>query len=185
LLTILDEIVKWLMALLAPYATIPNSTFFILGVAGVLGITSNLANRFLVDMRAMKEMSAEVKAWQEEFNKARKSGDKQLLAKVTKKQAAIMRLQSKMTFDRMKVTLIFFIPFLLVWNVLSMFYGGGSERMFTAYSPFFVRWLLEGPRLIPDVSLPIKLSYFTWYLICSFAISLPTSRLLGTYPEQE
>jgi len=185
LLTIIDEIAKWLMAALAPYATIPNSTFFILGVAGILAITSNLANRFLVDLRAMKEMSAEVKAWQEEFNKARKSGDKQLLAKATKKQAAIMRLQSKMTWDRMKVTFTFFIPFLLVWNVLSMFYGGGPERMFTAHSPFFVRWLLEGPSLISNVPLPIKLSYFTWYLICSFAISLPTSRLLGTYPEQE
>lgn len=185
MLTILEEIIKWLMALLAPYATIPNSTFFILGVAGILGITSNLANRFLVNMRAIREMSAEVKAWQEEFNKARKSGDKQLLAKATKKQAAIMRLQSKMTWDRMKVTLTFFIPFLLVWNVLSMFYGGGPDRMFTAYSPFSVPWLLQGPSVISNILLPIKLSYFTWYLICSFAISLPTSRLLGTYPEQE
>jgi len=185
LLTILDEITKWLMATLVPYATTPNSTFFILGVAGILAIVSNLANRFFVDMRSMREMSAEVKAWQEEFNKARKSGDKQLLAKATKKQAAIMRLQSKMMWDRMKVTFTFFIPFLLVWTVLSRFYGELPERMFTAYSPFVVRWLLEGPRLVAGSPLPIKVSYFTWYLICSFAISLPTSRLLGTYPEQE
>jgi len=181
-LTILDEITRWLMAALMPYAAIPNSTFFILGVASILAITSNLANRFLVDVRAMKGMSAEVKAWQTEFNKARKSGDKQLLAKVTKKQAAIMRLQSKMMWDRMKVTLTFFIPFILVWNVLSRFYGELSERMFTAYSPFIARWLLEGPPLAGG---GIMISYFTWYLICSFAISLPTSRLLGTYPEQE
>jgi len=184
-LNILDEIVKWFMTALMPYEMIPNSTFLILAVAGALAITSNLANRFLVNVRAMKEMSAEVKTWQAEFNKARKSGDKQLLAKATKKQAAIMRLQSKMMFDRMKVTLIFFVPFILVWNLLSRFYGTLIERMFTAYSPFVMRWLLEGPPLSEGAALPIKVSYFTWYLICSFAISLPTSRLLGTYPEQE
>lgn len=185
MLTILDEILGWLMNALMPYASVPNSTFLILGVAGILASVSNLANRLLVNVRAMREMSAEVKAWQEEFNRARKSGDKQLLSKVTKKQAAIMRLQSKMMWDRMKVTFTFFIPFLLVWTVLSRFYGQLPERMFTAYSPFVVRWLLEGPSLLPDASLPVKVSYFTWYLICSFAISLPTSRLLGTYPEQE
>ncbi len=185
MLAIFDEIIKWLMAALAPYATIPRSTFFVLGVAGILAITVNLANRFLVDVRAMRERSAEYKAWQEEFNKARKSGDKQLLAKVTKKQAAIMRQQSKMFLDQMKVMAVILIPFWLIWNVLSSFYGGSLERMFTAYSPFVVRWLLEGPRLIPEVSLPVKVSYGSWYMICSLAISLPVSRLLGTNPQQE
>ena len=184
-MTILDELLQTIVRALAPYGTIPSSTFFILGVASALSLASNLANRFLVDVEKMKEMSVEVKAWQDEFNRARKSGDKQLMAKVTKKQAAIMRLQSKMMFDRMKVTLIFFIPFLLVWNVLSGFYGKLPDGGFTAYSPFRATWLLDGPRLFPDLLLPIKVTYFTWYLICSFATSLPVSRLLGTYPEQE
>lgn len=184
-MTIIDDILKSLTTVLVPYAEIPSSTFFIFGVAFVLSLVSNLSNRFMVDIHKMREISNEVKAWQEEFNKARKSGDKHLLAKVNKKQAAIMRLQSKMMWDRMKVTLIFFIPFLLVWNVLSKFYGALPGGGLTAYSPFRVAWLLEGPRLFPNVSIPIQVSYFTWYLICSFAISLPTSRLLGTYPEQE
>jgi uncharacterized membrane protein (DUF106 family) len=185
LLTILDELLKSIIKALAPYAETPSSTFFILGVAGALSIASNLANRFMVDVRAMKEISAEVKAWQEEFNRARKSGDKQLIAKATKKQSAMMRLQSKMMMDRMKVTLIFFVPFLLVWNVLSGFYGHLPGGGFTAFSPFHVPWLLEGPKVLPNADLPIKITYFTWYLLCSFAISLPLSRLLGTYPEQE
>lgn len=181
-MTILDEILKSITAALVPYGEVPNSTFFILGVACVLSAVSNLSNRFMVDIKKMREISIEVKTWQDEFNKARKSGDKQLLAKVNKKQAAIMRLQSNMMWDRMKVTLIFFVPFLLVWNVLSEFYGKLPGGGFTAYSPFSVRWLLEGPSLGAGV---IKVTYFTWYLICSFAISLPMSRLLGTYPEQE
>lgn len=179
---ILDDILNAITAALVPYGEIPSSTFFILGVAFVLSVVSNLANRFMVDVKKVREISVEVKAWQDEFNKARKSGDKQLLAKVNKKQAAVMRLQSKMMMGRMKVTFIFFIPFLLVWNVLSRFYGALPGGGFTAYSPFHFTWLLEGP---PVFSNAIKISYFTWYLVCSFAISLPMSRMLGTYPEQE
>jgi len=183
-MTILDEILKSITAALVPYGEVPNSTFFILGVACVLSVVSNLSNRFMVDVKKMREISIEVKAWQDEFNKARKSGDKQLLAKVNKRQAAIMRLQSNMMWDRMKVTLVFFVPFLLVWNVLSGFYGKLPGGGFTAFSPFSVPWLLQGPPLFAN-QMPIKVTYFTWYLICSFAISLPMSRLLGTYPEQE
>ena len=184
-MTILDDLLQMIVSGLAPYGAIPSSTFFIFGVASALSLASNLANRFFVDVQKMKEISVEVKTWQDEFNKARKSGDKQLMAKVTKKQPAIMRLQSKMMWDRMKVTLVFFIPFLMVWNVLSGFYGKLPDGGFTAYSPFRATWLLEGPRLFSDLALPIKVTYFTWYLICSFATSLPVSRLLGTYPEQE
>lgn len=184
-MTILDDILQLIIASLAPYGEMPSSTFFVLGIAFIIATVSNLANRFLVDVKKMKEISIEVKAWQDEFNKARKSGDKQLLAKVNKKQAAIMRLQSKMMWDRMKVSLIFIIPFFLFWNVLSKFYGALPGGGFTAISPFRFPWLLEGPSTIPNFSVPIKVSYFTWYLICSFAIQLPTARLLGTYPEQE
>ena len=173
------------MAALGPYGQIPDSTFFMIGIAFVISMITNLANRFLVDVKKMKEISVEVKSWQDEFNKARKSGDKQLLAKVNKKQPAIMKLQSKMMMDRMKVTLITIIPFLLFWNVLGKFYGMVAGGGFAAISPFRFPWLLEGPSVVPTLSVPIKVSWFTWYLICSLAIQLPTARLLGTYPEQE
>lgn len=178
MLSILDDIMNFFMVLLSGYAAIPESTYFILSVAAVLAIVSNFANRFLVDMNKVRSQVAEVKAWQKDFDKARKSGDKQLLAKVQKRQSAIMKVQSKMMFERMKVTFIFFIPFVLVWQVLARFY---SSIGFVARSPFSIPYLLEGPASLGG----IQVTYFTWYFLCSLAISLPLSRFLGTNPEQE
>lgn len=179
MLSLLDDITNFFMAMLSPYANIPDSTFLILGVAAVLAIISNLANRFLVDIEKVRSQVAEVKAWQKEFDRARKSGDKQLLAKAQKRQSAIMGVQSRMMWDRMKVTLIFFIPFILVWRILAQFY---SPIGHVAQTPFTVPYLLEGP-LSPTGGFLV--SYFTWYFLCSLTISLPLSRLLGTNPEQE
>ena len=108
---LVDDIVNYFTGMLSAYAKIPDSTYLILGVAAFLAIVSNLANRFLVDMVKIRSQVAEVKAWQKEFDKARKSGDKQMLARAQKRQSVIMKVQSKMMFDRMKVTFIFFIPF--------------------------------------------------------------------------
>lgn len=169
---LVDDIVNYFTGMLSAYAKIPDSTYLILGVAAFLAIVSNLANRFLVDMAKIRSQVAEVKVWQKEFDKARKSGDKQMLARAQKRQSAIMKVQSKMMFDRMKVTFIFFIPFILVWRVLAQFYTPIGT---VANTPFTIPYLLEDAHV----------SYFTWYFLCSLAISLPLSRFLGTNPEQE
>jgi len=156
------------MAALAPYNSIPASTLLTLAIAGTLGLMSTAANRFLVDVKRVAAVTKEVTAWRKEFDKARKSNDKQLLAKLTKKQQAMMKLQSRVAFDRMKVSFIFIVPFYVVWIVLSSFFG----ESIVAFSP------IELP-FVGD-----KLSFFYWYLICSFTISLPLTRLFGINPEE-
>lgn len=155
------------MALLQPYHVIPSSTLFTLGIAAVLGAISTASNRLLVDMKRVAAVTKQVSAWKKEFDKARKSGDKQLLAKATKKQQAMMKLQSEVAFDRMKVSFIFIIPFYLIWIVLSNFFGQTA----VAFSPI----------QIPFIG--TKLSFFYWYLISSFTISLPLTRMFGINPE--
>ena len=156
------------MAALAPYDSIPASTLLTLAIAGTLGLMSTAANRFLVDVKRVAAVTKEVTAWRKEFEKARKTNDKQLLAKLTKKQQAMMKLQSRVAFDRMKVSFIFIVPFYVVWIVLSSFFG----ESIVAFSP------IELP-FVGD-----KLSFFYWYLICSFTISLPLTRLFGINPEE-
>jgi len=156
-----------LMAALQPYNTIPASTLLTLAIAGSMGLISTAANRLLVDVKRVAAVTKEVNAWRKEFDRARKSNDKQLLAKLTKKQQAMMKLQSKVAFDRMKVSFIFIIPFWGVWIVLSSFFGNEV----VAFSPV----------QIPFVG--TDLTFFYWYLICSFTISLPLSRIFGINPE--
>lgn len=155
------------MAMLQPYHSIPESTLLTLAVAGGLAVVSTAANRFLVDVKRAAAVTKEVNAWRKEFEKARKSNDKQLLAKLTKKQQAMMKLQSRVAFDRMKVSFIFIIPFWIIWIIMSGFFGGAV----VALSP------------IPIPFAGTNLQFFYWYLICSFTLSLPLSRLFGINPE--
>jgi len=155
------------MAGLEPFRLIPASTLFTLVIAGVLGLMTTAANRLFVDVKRAREVTKEVTAWRKEFERARKSNDKKLLDKLTKKQKAMMKLQSQVAMERMKVSLIFIIPFWGIWMVLSSFFG----QSIVAFSP---------------ISIPLagdKLSFFSWYLICSFTTSLPLTRLLGVNPE--
>jgi len=164
----IDTIWNLLMGALLPYHSIPASTLFTLMVAGVLALVTNSANRFLVDVKRAATVTKEVNAWRKEFEKARKSDNKKLLAQLTKKQQAMMKLQSEVAFDRMKVSFIFIIPFWLVWIVLS----GSFGPTVVAHSPI----------QIPFAG--ANLTFFYWYLISSFTISLPLSRVLGINPEE-
>ncbi len=163
----IDTIWKLFMDALLPYHSIPASTLLTLTIAGVLSLITTAANRFLVDVKHAAAVTKEVNAWRKEFDRARKSNDKKLLAQLTKKQQAMMKLQSKVAFDRMKVSFIFLAPFWLVWIVLS----GSFGQIVVAHLP---------------IQLPFAgadLAFFYWYLICSFTVSLPLSRVFGVNPE--
>jgi uncharacterized membrane protein (DUF106 family) len=155
------------MAALRPYHSIPVSTLLTLTIAGVLALITTTANRFLVDVKRAATVMKEVNEWRKDFEKARKSNNKKLLAQLTKKQQAMMKLQSEVAFDRMKVSFIFLVPFWAVWLVLS----GSFGQTVVAHSPI----------QIPFAG--VNLSFFYWYLICSFTISLPLSRAFGINPE--
>jgi len=156
------------MMMLEGYGERPYSTFFIMGVAFTLSLTTNLANRVLVDVEKMKSVMGEVNAWRKEMDKAKKSGDKQLLAKVMKKQKPIMQLQSRAMWDRMKVSFIYLGPFWIIFYILNSFFA----IKVVALSPFTFPILLG-----------YELPYIAWYILCSFASSLPLSRMLGVNPE--
>ncbi|MEM3522257.1 MAG: EMC3/TMCO1 family protein [Candidatus Bathyarchaeia archaeon] len=160
----LERIWNLIIASLKPFSSIPNSTILIFLIAMALSLITNLANRFLIDISKMKSVSKEVKAWREEFDKARKSGDKQLMDKVMKKQKAIMKLQAKMMSDQMKVGFIFFMPFSIIYFLLNSFYGNAP----VAFSPFTFPMLIE-----------YEIPFWKWYIICSFATSLPIRHLIG------
>lgn len=143
---------------------IPNSTFFILLLSMSLSFLTALANRLLTNREQLNAWRKEVARWNEDSKKARKSGDKKLLAKVKRKESYILKLQSKMMWQSMKVSLIFMIPFLLIWQLLIGFFGDTT----VAYIP----WI--------DGVLPMSL--FLWYLLCSFASGTIITKALGVTP---
>jgi uncharacterized membrane protein (DUF106 family) len=150
------SILDWLFMQQAPGATIAA----ILVAIGLTFVTS-LANRLLTNKEQRDAWRREISAWNEEFKKARKSGDKKLLAKVQKQQSRIMKIQSKMAWKQMRVSLIFFVPILLLWQFLIGYYGSTV----IAQLPWF------------DGMLPLTIVW--WYPLCSLTSGILFSRLFG------
>jgi len=160
-------IVAWVKLALAPYIgeppQIPFSTFFTIGIATCMALISSTAAKLLVDYDMVRSSMKEVQAWQKEMNAARKAKDDQTLAKLTKKQAAMMKQQSRASMEQMKVTAVTFVPFLLIWYLLNAVLGANT----IAYAPF------------PLPIMGTNLRFFYWYLLCSFAMNLPLMRIFG------
>jgi uncharacterized membrane protein (DUF106 family) len=144
---------------------IPVSTVFILLLSMALTLVTSLANRFLTNQNQLRAWRQEIAEWTAEFNKARKTQDKKLLAKVKKKQVDITKIQSKMTWQSMKVSLIFMIPFFLLWT---LFLNPTFGLTAVAYIPN----ILEGGSWI---AIPL----FWWYLLCSFLFGTLFAKVLG------
>jgi len=152
----------------------PNSTMFILGVSVLLTLITLTANKLLIDVKKLKELREEVSAWQRDYNLARRSGDKQAEMKLKRKQARISQLQAAMLRQQMKLMLIFFAPFAIIFYALSGFY----KESIVVWAPYWLPFITTS---IEDqvYGLQYGLQFFWWYLISSFTVNLPMTRLLG------
>lgn len=143
--------------------TPPGSTIFILCFSAIITLITSLANRILVDREQMNAWQREIRAWTADSKKAQRTGDKKLLAKVQKQKSQIMQLQGKVFKQSLKPMLVYFIPFMLLWQLfLIPLFGVGTMAYFPGLSGGY-----------------IELPLFMWYLVCSFASGTFISRALG------
>jgi uncharacterized membrane protein (DUF106 family) len=164
---ITTPIVAWVKAALTPIIgdppRIPSSTLLTIGVAAVMALISSTAAKLLVDYDMVRSTMKEVQAWQKELNAAKKAKDEQTVSKLMKKSQAMMKQQSRASMEQMKVTAVTFVPFLIIWYLLNAVLGPHP----VAYSPF------------PLPLMGTTLTFFYWYLLCSFSVNLPLMRVFG------
>lgn len=164
-------------------AELPISTVFILLLAMLMTFLTSLINRHLTSEEQLRQMRAwrrEVAAWNADFRKAKRTGDKKLLQKVMKKEKRIRQIQMKMasqSLRQMKTIPIFMLLFVFVWLPLTgriplpflygvqLFEAPFSSGGVVAYLPW-----LEGV-------LPLDL--FGWYFLCSIAFGALFTRVFG------
>ncbi len=165
--SITAPIVSSVKAALAPYIgqppRIPLSTLFTIGMAVVISLASATTGKLLVNYEMVRQNMREFQAYQRELNKARKEKDEQELAKLMKKQQAMTKLQARASMEQMKVTAVTFVPFLLLWYLMSAVLG----HVTVAQAPF------------PLPFLGTKLIFWQWYFLCNFAMSLPMYKIFG------
>ena len=157
------------MQILPPiFQQLPYSTLFIFALSAAISLLTTLANRFLSNPEQAKAVRKEVGEWNKELREAQRSKDKKTVDKLMKKQQYIMKLQSKMMWQSMKVSLLFLVPLLIMWQLLGGFFTGVDMAVF--------------PGLGPNISLPLGItlgSLFWWYLLSSFLCGTVFSHAFG------
>jgi len=129
----------------------------------MMALISSTSAKLLVDYDMVRSTMKEVQAWQRELNAAKKAKDDQTVNKLMKKSQAMMKQQSRASMEQMKVTAVTFVPFLIIWYLFAAVLGGHP----IAYAPF------------PLPIMGTTLTFFYWYLLCSFSVNLPLMRVFG------
>ncbi|MCS7116474.1 MAG: EMC3/TMCO1 family protein [Nitrososphaerota archaeon] len=160
---------------MAPLINITH-TLLITGVAIGLVLISNIITRLFVDIERERRVRREVMAYQKALKQAIMSGDESKLAKLKKKEKQMRDLQIKVSFGRMKVMLIFWIPFIAIYYLLINYVGGFDVPV--AISPIEIPFI-TAKVVVGNVTI-YTLNLFWWYLISSMAFSTAISKLTGT-----
>jgi uncharacterized membrane protein (DUF106 family) len=144
----------------------PYSTIFILGIAALVSLLTTLVNRLVSNPQKSKGQRKEVSEWNKELREAQRAKDKKTIEKLMKKQQYIMKMQTKMMWSSMKVSLLFIVPLLLMWQVLGGFYSGQDIAIF--------------PGVGANLPLPMfSASLIWWYLLCSLFFGTTFSHVFG------
>jgi uncharacterized membrane protein (DUF106 family) len=149
----------------------PLSAFIVLGAALILSLIAMLANRFLVNYKMVASNRQEYMNWSKAVMKARKDGDQKQLDKLMRRQAAMTKMQSRAMIEQLKTYPITIAPFYLIYQVLVY---ALSSTPYPAYAPFLFPFasIISG-------GVAAGLPLFFWYLVCSFTISIPLTRIFG------
>ncbi len=169
-MSFIDDILNTLARPLLPYNHPPSATLLVLGAAICLSLITMSANRFLVDYKMIANSRREYMAWTNAVRKARKDRDEKALEKLMRRQSAMMKMSSRSTFEQFKTYPFTIIPFLLIYYTVVRAVGAIP----VAYAPMILPFTTVTANQAFSV-----LSLFYWYLICSFTLSIPLSRLFG------
>ncbi|MEM1586099.1 MAG: EMC3/TMCO1 family protein [Candidatus Bathyarchaeia archaeon] len=123
--------------------------FFTVLIALALSSISTLASRKLVDRQLLADVQREISEWRAQMEIAKKTGDKKLIAKLKKQELRIMQMRAKVSAQQLKVMLVTFVPFIVVWWIL-------------------MPYLYKPAAFIPLFGSKIELPFIVWYIICSF-----------------
>jgi uncharacterized membrane protein (DUF106 family) len=148
---------------LSAYSTPPEATFVIMGIAVVLATVTSYIGVRSMDLEAYKRLTIESHKVRSELMEATRSGDQRKISKAQRRQQDLMQQQSKISMDRMKSSMFFTLPLLLLWPTLGRFFGDIK----VAYFPFDFPWI------------PRELSFIQWYLICSLTFNIILNRVFG------
>ena len=148
---------------LSAYSTPPEATYLVMGIALVLGIATSYIGVRSMDLDEYRRLTIESSRLRSELMQATRSGNQRRISKAQKRQQDLMAQQSKISMDRMKSSMFFTLPLLLIWPTLGRFFG----NTVVAYFPFVFPYI------------PKEFGFIQWYLLCSLTFNVILNRIFG------
>lgn len=147
----------------------PASTLFILFLSVAINLIIGLFSRRNLNLDEYRRIMTEAQHAQGDLMAAMRSGNQRRISRAQKRQQEASQAQMKISGDRMKSSLLFMIPLLLLWPVLGNFFGKAT----IAYMPF------DAPLF------GTKLNLVNWYFLSSITSNIIFQRILGLQFEIE
>ncbi|MCD6381228.1 MAG: DUF106 domain-containing protein [Candidatus Odinarchaeota archaeon] len=171
-----NAFVSYIYELLIPFKDPPMSAIFVVLLSGVISIISTLSTFLVSDVNRIRRYQREINRFNKMKQEAEKSGDRKLMAKVRRLEPAIAKKQSEIMGLRLKPLLIYMIPLIVLFAILSGFY---TEPV--AYLPFDLSvWIpLFGEFLGSKTDGLFGISFFAYYFIWSFFLSTLINKIVG------
>lgn len=148
---------------LTMYQEPPYATLAIMAISLTIATLTSFIGVRSMDLEQYRRLMIESSRARRELMDATRSGNQRKIDKAQKKQNDLMQQQSKMSMDRMRSSMLFTVPMLLVWPSLGRFFGD----TIVAHFPFDFPYI------------PREFTFIQWYLLCSFSMNVILNRLFG------
>jgi uncharacterized membrane protein (DUF106 family) len=161
--------------------------YFILLLSIIISIASIILTKLLIDTKEMERKQKAIKAHTEEKKKIIElaSIDVERYRKARKKwerrDIMLKKTQQGMAMDRMKPTLITFVPMIIIFAVLRGIYENNpiaatpmDPRLY-GYMVFFVGLGMSNG----EIGGVAAINFTAWYFLCSLSITTILQRILG------
>ena len=172
----------WFATTFSVFQSPPFAGIFILFISLSISTVSNLAMKRFTDMRRLNRYQLEIKQYKEMEQKAQKTQNEKLMKKVKRRKSYIDRIQREQMGARCKPSLLFFIPFIVIFQVLRGFYSTGGVDDIVVVLPFNIQKVL--PFFIGLAGQPTSagfgLSFYAFYFLVGLGLSSILQRIMGT-----
>jgi uncharacterized membrane protein (DUF106 family) len=141
----------------------------------------------VTDQSKLRRYRKEISEWRKMMQTAQKTGDEKMALEAKRRSRIIQNMQKQVASQSFKPTLIFIIPFFIIFIILSTFYGRapvaaipynlGLLQPIPLFGQLIVGYTAASPP--SGYASTYALTYIGWYLFCSFSLQAIINRLFG------
>lgn len=135
-------------------------------VVAMLTISTTSGLRKVLIKKQDMEKMMEANLYRQELMRAKRRGDQKTIQRLEKRKDYIRKVEMEIMKKNLTVMAFSMALFFAVYWLMLSYYG-------------WVTVLLPGDLVIPFLMLDGELSFYGWYLLAFFAVSLPLSKLFG------